>query len=125
MYVMFYIFDNIAIPMWAVQELVQNDFANFFVKENLERKVICDGTSEKFTVDTEYYIRTTMKDIELSYDRINARYDTLKTNFLNKLGSNESILFIRCEEPSSYFDMGNLIIFPEHQAKYDNEKYNK
>lgn len=117
-----YPFDRVATPMWAVYELIVNNFDQFL--ENLESKKLFIDNDDEFVVDTKYYTRLSIhkqkfidKLKEATKRRIGRFNDVLSDQ-------NKSVLFVRLEEPEHYDDLGDRIMFDEYTSKYENdEKY--
>ena len=117
-----HVFDRMGIPMWAIDELLQNNFEDFLLKSNLTCKTLFDSSQKKYVIDQKYYLRLMLTENSLSDENFLDQFmsSTKKRieRLTNKINGSESILFIRSEEPSSYADLGNRIIFPEYQEKY-------
>lgn len=117
-----HVFDRIASPMWAVSELVSNDFSDFLSKSNIEKKVLFTNSQEEFVIDKKHYIRLVAPDIT------SAAFERIRVSLVNKADEFKSmlqnadpktpILFIRCEEKDSYADRGDRVIFPEYAERY-------
>lgn len=116
-----HVFDNVAVPAWAVHELIANDFAHLFQPENMECKVLFDNTITTHVVDTRYNIRLPFPEKD-SQRLLNFKADTERRaqRLLQLLGSGSSgkVLFIRHEEQHQYSDLGNRIPNPAYDAKY-------
>lgn len=115
------IFDRMGTPMWAINELVATDFADFFKKENLVYKTTFANSDKKYLLDSRYNIRQigddTVINNQAAYDSMKAKMDGFVENFLNRLKDNSrEIVFIRVEEPHSYEGMGERI--PVNEDKY-------
>lgn len=117
-----YPFDRVAIPMWAVYELIENNFDGFL--DNLELKPLFVDNEKEFMVDTKYYTRLSIKTekfINMLKEGTLRRIERLNNVLADDDGS---VLFIRLEEPNHYDDLGERIIFDEYISKYKNdEKY--
>ena len=112
-----HIFDRIATPMWAVQELLENGFDDFFNHDNMKYLQLFDKSDKKFWIDTKYGIRMLGKDLE--YDSKKKLYDRYIQNFMTKLNNAHSLLFIRQDEPMEYADMGKrLLCYPDKLDEY-------
>jgi hypothetical protein len=116
------VFDNIATPMWAVYDLIQNNFDDFLSSGNMESRVLFDGTNEQFLIDKQYYTRVIYKNMDAGYEKFRVRTLQRAQEFLSVLHDlnekNGTILFIRQEEPTVFEDRGNRIMQPEFVAKY-------
>jgi hypothetical protein len=115
-----YVFDRTATPMWAVNQLIKNNFQDFMLKDNIKSKKLFTNTENMYAVDEKYYIRLIMK-LPLSEERYQKFYNNIsaaKDRFLEKLSSKGHVLFIRCKEPYSYKDDGDRILTPDHAKKY-------
>jgi Putative papain-like cysteine peptidase (DUF1796) len=113
-----YVFDRVGSPMWAVQELMENDFEDFMLEENVQCKKLFDKSDKEFCVDTKYNVRFpgTISNIE-KLDKVKVSLLKRKDRLINKLKSGESILFIRAEEPQKYPSLGNRL--PLYEDKYE------
>ena len=110
------VFDNIATPMWAVYDLFNTDFADFFKQENLVEKTLFENSDKKYWVDTKFYTRFIALP---NYDAMQKRMQTQIENLLKALQTESGeILFIRYEELNNYSGDGNRIAFPEYAEKY-------
>jgi Xaa-Pro aminopeptidase len=122
-----YVFDRMGTPMWAVSELVANNFDDFLTKSNISAKVLFDKSDKTYVTDSKYYLRLmlTEQNMETAYDSYVNAVKLYKNRFMTAImNSKESILFIRSEEPTSYTDLGNRIELPEYAEKYKhNELY--
>lgn len=119
-----YPFDSMAIPAWAVEELIDNDFTDLLDPSNMDRIPLFEGSTKEYVVDKEYYIRLPLREpIGYKFDKYKAGL-TVKTNrLLEKLQSTtESTLFVRVQEPNNYTDLGDRIILPAHSDKYANDE---
>jgi hypothetical protein len=119
-----YVFDRFATPMWAVNELLSNGFSDFLKKENIKSDVLFDNTTKQIAYDSKYYMRLPMsaKSLERRYDQFASKMNERKDRFMSILNGNESVLFIRDEEPSEYADMGKRVSFPEYETKYSKKE---
>jgi hypothetical protein len=111
-----FVFDRLATPMWAVKELIENDFDDFLV--NLETHKLFDQSDKEYVVDMKYYTRMSVKSqkmIEKLKEATERRINRLKNVLENET---EPVLFVRYEEPNSYEDLGKRIELPEFNEKY-------
>jgi hypothetical protein len=111
------VFDNMAIPMWAVHDLIKNDFDSLMLKENMEKTVLFDNTDEKTWVDKKYNTRFGFYKPgkhEKYADNLNERIEHFKAYF----EAEKTVLFIRAEEVHSYEGRGNRIMSAEYDEKY-------
>lgn len=95
--------------MWAAKELILNDFEDFLLKENLERRVLFSKCDKPNWVDTLYNIRIPLKGEVLpqtKYNQIKERVDVRKDRLVAKLLSDDTVLFVRYEECQCYPDRG-------------------
>lgn len=112
------IFDNMAIPMWAVYDLLYSDFDQFALEKNMEEMKLFKNSDQKHWVDKKYYTRLLFYN-SIGHSRYHKGFDRRIKNFKDKLNfSKKPILFIRAEEPHYYPKKGDRIIFPEHVDKY-------
>ena len=110
------VFDNIATPMWAINELVISDFKDFMLEENIQKKKLFTDSDEEFWIDSKYYTRFLFLG---NHERFKKSIQKRITNFKNTFNQSDPILFIRYEEPIMYDDRGERIIFPEYKNKYE------
>jgi len=109
------VFDRIASPMWAINELVSNDFEDFLKDDNIKHDQLFDKSDRKEHYDSRYYVRflktAKLDDIREIFNR--------KIEKLNQiLNSDEPVLFVRCEEKHQLTKRGSRIIFDEYKDKY-------
>tara|TARA_R100001163_G_C5067572_1_gene206818 strand:- start:3100 stop:3750 length:651 start_codon:yes stop_codon:yes gene_type:complete len=108
------VFDNVGVPMWAVHDLIKNDFSDFIEPENVEKRKLFKDSDEEIWVDKKYYTR-----FMFSPEKIKPKLNKKIENFRNALGSKtEPILFVRYKEMVNYDDRGDRIKFSEYDAKY-------
>ena len=50
-------FDNIGTSMWSINELLLNDFQDFFIPEYYKQLEIKNNSNPNFLSNTKYYIR--------------------------------------------------------------------
>ena len=114
-----YVFDRMGSPMWAVSELVANNFQNFLT--NIGSKVLFDNSEKSYVLDTTYYLRLMLSSPQsINRNKLIASTTIAKNRFMAAINGNQSILFIRSEEPTSYSDIGSRISLPEYADKYAN-----
>lgn len=116
-----YIFDRAGSSMWAVSELVKNNFEDFLNIDNIIPMKLYDNSEKMYLVDKKYYFRITMPIHSSKEDLIKHNIDKSKhkDRFVNLINttSDKSVLFIRFEEPSITED-GNRIIYEEYSEKF-------
>ena len=116
-----YPFDRVGTPMWAVHELLDNDFKDFLLKGNITSDALFDGKPTPFVYDSKYYTRLIANSKlmnDAAYDNLVERMRAREQRIREKLESGDKILFIRSEEPSSHPDLGDRIIKPQYAEKY-------
>lgn len=117
------VFDRIASPMWAINELIKNDFDDFFLDENIKEDQLFDQSKRKEWYDSKYYVRF-LKPV--SIDKIRNILLEKKNKLLDLLKNQESIkepiLFIRCEEKHKSEKMGQRIIFNQYKSRYNKKE---
>ena len=125
-----YFFDRFGTPMWAVNELMKNNFEEFMVRDNMKcEKLFESDSSPTIVYDSKYYVRFPFKKIdEKRFLHLVESFQKRKNRFLDLLSScnkenEEPILFIRSEEHNSYSDWGNRIAIPEYEGKYEKDEY--
>jgi len=117
------VFDYMAIPAWAISELLTNNFEQIFDPANMELKVLFDNSDKEYLTDTRYNIRLPFDDYPShkfeNYEESKSQRAVRLHSLLSAAETNgESLLFIRHEEPQHYADLGNRIPNPAHTAKY-------
>lgn len=120
-----YFFDDIATPAWAIKELLENNFNGFFDKAEYEKIKLFDRSSYEFLTNKKYYIRFSQFFQISKLDSLLNLFQKKKTNFMNKLQSEQKILFIRNEEPivSDIPKLsGNRIIYDEYASRYQHKE---
>jgi hypothetical protein len=111
-------FDYIGSAMWGINELFQNDFVDFFNKENFEKMEIIQNIDINFMSNRKYYVRLLH---DLKYSDFNNGFNSCMKKFLRRkerlyeiLSNTNNIIFFRFEEP-----MQDRIIYPEHKTKFN------
>lgn len=115
-----YAFDNMAIPMWGVAELIENNFDGFL--SDLEPLRLFEDSDETFLTDKRYYARFASGTISTASV---ARENAIKRveRLLQLLSeTTEPVLFIRCEEQHEYDNRGQRIARPEYAEKYSKDE---
>lgn len=120
------VFDRMATPMWAVAQLVSNNFSNFL--GNVQSMTIFENNPEAWLVDTQYYIRLFPKDVNSAqYAKYKtaqlARAQNFSTNLAAAAAANTPVLFVRTQEPTSYSNYGTRIMYPQYAAQYQQSEY--
>jgi Putative papain-like cysteine peptidase (DUF1796) len=115
-----YVFDRLATPMWAVNELITNGFENFLNHDNIKSDVLFDKSDKKYVYDAKYYIRLPLshKQFDNRIEHFAEKIHERKDRFLQLLNEKNKILFIRDQEPTEYADLGNRKSYPEYEQKY-------
>lgn len=119
------VFDRMATPMWAVTQLVCNNFANLF--DHVEPMHIFEQNPNKWLVDTQYYIRLSPQMGDDQYTKYKSVILARAQQFFQTLNdaaeTGQSVLFIRTQEPSTYSDYGVRIIYPQFQTQYQTSEH--
>lgn len=122
-----YFFDYIGTSMWSINELIKNDFDDFFNHNHYKKIEINTTKICNHLTNTKYYVRFP-HDLEL--DKFNGDYNSKyfidfinsytrkKNRFYELLNSNNKIIFLRLEE-----DNTNRIIYPEYKDKVKINEY--
>jgi len=121
-----YPFDRVGSPMWAVYELFENDFDGFLSEENMVCEPLFEDKRIKFVYDKRYYIRTesNVKDISQSYlKKLQNKMPIRIQRLTNALKENNTVLFIRSQEPKIHKYLGKRVIDEEYQKKYEKSEY--
>lgn len=123
-----YPFDRIATPMWAVHELITNDFNDLLLQENIAHKKLFDTSDKKFWVDQKHNIRfiaSNGEDTTLNKCRneIHRRVVRWREKLEELDTSKEPVLFVRYEETHEYKDWGKRIEDERYVEKHVHEEY--
>lgn len=120
-------FDDIITPMWAIKDLLVNNFDGFYDKSKYDKMKLFDMPNSEFLTNKQYYIRFTQT---YQHNKLNAMFNLFKIrqeNLISALQSKKKMLFIRYEEAmitDSTRLSGKRIIYPEYVEKYKkNELY--
>ena len=109
------IFDNIATPMWAVYNMINTNFDNFMLSENMQQKQIFVDKPKQYWVDVLNYVR-------FLFPGTKSKYQPLINNFTDSLvkanTDSSSILFIRFQELMNSPSDGARIVYPEYTTQY-------
>lgn len=114
-------FDNIGTSMWSINELLLNDFEDFFSPTHYKQIKIKNNSNANFLSNTKYYIRfihdLEIKKFDYNYDGkyfndFVSRYSRRKDRLYNLLTNNNKAIFFRLEEENE-----NRIIYPEYEDK--------
>lgn len=120
-----YVFDRLATPMWAINELIINKFDKFLVDENFGCDVLFENSEKKVSYDKKYYVRLPLKPSQVkNLDKFRSIMTRRIERLYTILNGGGNVLFIRTQEPMSYKDWGERIINAEYKEKYEkSEKY--
>lgn len=115
-------FDYIGSSMWAINELIKNDFKGLYNYDNFEKKLILTEGDKYIFTNNIYHLRfkhdfkqnfnseiNEIKNDEIFLDFQN-KYKRRQTRFIELLNSKDTILFIRYEEDN------------KNRVKYHNKK---
>ena len=120
-------FDRVATPMWAVLELLSNEFQDFLSPENITSGELFEDKPIPFVYDQRYYTRLLANTKVLNnaaYENLIQKMHRREKRLLKILEDGGKILFVRSEEPILHPRLGKRKIFPEYSTKYDkNERY--
>lgn len=118
-------FDNIGISMWGINELLLNDFEDFFNPANYKQIKIKNNENNKnneFLSNVKYYIRFP-HDLLISkfngnyngqyFNNFINMYSRRKTRLYDLLTNCKKVVFLRLEE-----DIDDRIIYPEYMEKF-------
>jgi hypothetical protein len=112
------VFDRIATPMWAIHDLLQNDFADFLLEENIKHEQLFDQSDRKEWYDSKYYIRFLNTATHEQISHIFQKKINKLKEILTSGNNSKPILFIRCEEKHNYPKRGSRIMKDEYAEKY-------
>lgn len=119
-----YVFDRAGTSMWAVNELVKNNFEDFLNIENIIPMKLYENSETLTLTDKKYYVRIAMSINSNNNDLLKHNSDKLKhaERFMNLLNlENKTILFIRFEEPE-VTEEGQRIIYDEYKEKFQKDE---
>ena len=109
-------FDYIGSTVWAINELLENNFANLFNKENYKNIQIYISQQNYYLTNIQYYL-IFLHELDVntvSFDNFFSRYLRKKERFYKILNSKKKFIFIRLEEPND-----DLIIHKEYTDKFN------
>ncbi|ARF12567.1 putative papain-like cysteine protease [Klosneuvirus KNV1] len=122
-----YFFDDIGTPLWAVKELLVNNFDGYFDTNNYKKIKIFEDSRYDIMVNTKYYIRYDNAYPISMLQHLFDIFQSKKTKFIDLLTSSQKVLFIRYEEPliSDIPKLGGKrIIYDSYKTYYQhNELY--
>lgn len=110
-------FDFIGTSMWSINELLLNDFQDFFIPDYYKQLEIKNNSNTNFLSNTKYYIRF-MHDLVINkfdgkyFNNFTAMYSRRKDRLYKILTDNNKAIFLRLEEEND-----NRIIYPEYEDK--------
>jgi hypothetical protein len=119
------LFDYIGAPMWAICELLENNFNELTEKKHFSYKKILNNEKEIW-INKKYYIRfkhdlNNYSFSEKEFDVFKKKYDRRIERFFDLLKrcelNNKEIIFIRLEENNN-----NRIIYEEYKQKYEKDE---
>lgn len=120
-------FDNIGTSMWAINELLLNDFDDFFNHEYYKNIQIKINNDTNFLSNIKYYIRFP-HDLEVSKFNNNYNngyfinfintYRRRKTRLYDFLTNCKKVIFLRLEE-----DNEERIFYPEYEEKFKKTEF--
>jgi len=120
-----YFFDDIGTPLWAIKELLVNNFDGYFNTTNYKKIKIFEDSRYDIMVNIPYCIRF---DNTYSMSLLQHLFDIFqqkKTKLLDLLSSSQKVLFIRYEEPLTS-DIpklgGKRIIYDPYKTYYQNNE---
>lgn len=115
-------FDNIGISMWGINELLLNDFEDFFNPDNYKQIKIKNNGDNEFLSNIKYYVRFP-HDLLISkfngnyngqyFNNFISTYSRRKTRLYDLLTNCKKVVFLRLEE-----DIDDRIIYPEYGEKF-------
>lgn len=110
-------FDYVAAPMWAVAELMENDFEDYLV--DVEHRQVYSGgaTEDDFCVDNRYYVQFPQSYMPQQLHKAIQRSVSPFLDFL-RVPTADLTLFIRVEERNSLPGLGTRKVSQAYQEKY-------
>lgn len=113
------VFDHVAVPMWAVLDLIKNDFTTLMEEDQMKIQKVFDDCDREYYLDVKNYLRLPFK---FQYERIKPKMDMASKNLMDVVKGKNSVLFVRFEEPTSYPDLGQRILTEEQKTKYQTQE---
>lgn len=120
-----YFFDYLGSPMWAVNELIDNNFSFLFNKEDYENMNILTNTPNEYIYTNKKYYLVLRHDFEYQklkkgkilindsqFKEFQDKYERRIIRMNELLNSNKNILFVRFHENK------NKIIYSDYEEKY-------
>lgn len=112
-------FDNIGISMWTINELLTNDFDDFFNPTHYKKIQIRTNENYNFLTNVKYYVRFP-HDLETMGENVNDKcfkdfvdkYSRRKTRLYDLLTNSKKLIFLRLEE-----DDKERIVYQEYEDK--------
>ena len=118
-------FDWIGTPMWAICDLLENNFEDFTNKDCYELKTRFTHKEDKYLTHSKYdfvFVHDYGKSIENipeeKYKKVEEDYNRRVLRFQSILNSPMKLFFIRLEQ-----DISNRIGLPEQQNEHDEYYY--
>lgn len=114
-------FDNIGISMWSINELLSNDFEDFFNPTHYKQIKIKNNENVGFLSNTKYYVRFPhdLETVKFNknyngkyFNDFISMYSRRKTRLYELLINSRKVIFLRLEE-----DNNDRIIYPEYEEK--------
>jgi hypothetical protein len=116
-------FDRLGTPMWAICEMLENNFDGFLDQNKWHNIKPITIFNEEMPTHDKYYIRAKhdffKNNIRVHFKRFNETYFRRIERFIEILAPSNKIVFIRIEE--EYINVRNLT--PEQQEKYSVDEY--
>lgn len=112
------VFDHVATPMWAVQQLIANNFDGFL--DSIGQEKLFDNFDGLTTFDKRYFVR--LSGTDATSDKFKAFCNRLKAQgaALIKLitEAKGTVMFVRQEEPATNVKFGKRLERPEFAQQY-------
>lgn len=116
-------FDRLGTPMWAICELLENDFDGFLDKTKWHNITPIAGNDEEMPTHDKYYIRAKhdffKNKIHIHFKQFNEIYSRRIERFIELLTSSNKIIFIRVEDDRT----NERNLSQEQQQKYSIDEY--
>lgn len=117
-----YVFDRAGSAMWAISELINNNFEDFLNIDNIVPMKMYENSDKLTLTDKKYYFRLALpqnasKDEILKHNTDKMKHKDRFMSLINKTANDKTVLFIRFEEPS-ITEEGKRLVYFDYENKY-------